>query len=96
MFPRNKDKVVKPTIDEQGNTPLHTAAWEGNLEVVKLLLKHGADVHAENFERKTPLHFAAWEGGLKVVKLLLKHRADVHAKDFERKLLCILLLGKVI
>ena len=31
------------TIDQQGNSPLYVATFKGNLEIVQLLLKQGAD-----------------------------------------------------
>ncbi|RDD33882.1 Phosphocholine transferase AnkX [Wolbachia endosymbiont of Cylisticus convexus] len=66
---------------------MHAAAWEGDLEVVKLLLKHEADVNARNLGlgENTPLHFAAWKGDLEVAEVLLKHGADVYAKNSEGK-----------
>ena len=36
--------------EEQGVSPLHSAAWEGDLPIVKLLVKLGANVHAEDDE----------------------------------------------
>eukprot|EP01127_Copromyxa_protea_P011062 TRINITY_DN2754_c0_g1_i1.p1 TRINITY_DN2754_c0_g1~~TRINITY_DN2754_c0_g1_i1.p1 ORF type:complete len:550 (-),score=87.97 TRINITY_DN2754_c0_g1_i1:119-1768(-) len=44
--------------DEQGNTPLHMACAEGNLNVALALTKAGAWVEAENNEGVRPLHFA--------------------------------------
>lgn len=32
----------------EGRTPLHVAAYEGNLDAVQLLLQHGAGVHAKD------------------------------------------------
>ena len=34
------------SLDEYGRTPLHEATWSGDDDVVRLLLNHGADVHA--------------------------------------------------
>ena len=34
--------------DREGWTPLHRAAERGNLEILKKLLKEGADLHATN------------------------------------------------
>ena len=37
----------KTSIDAtSGYTPLHAAAWYGNLSAIKVLMKHGADVRA--------------------------------------------------
>ncbi|KAK3926707.1 L-asparaginase [Frankliniella fusca] len=39
----------------EGRTPLHVAAYEGNLEAVRLLLQHGARVHVKDRFGRTPL-----------------------------------------
>jgi len=41
--------------DENDFTPLHNAAWAGNLGMVKLLIESGADVQASNRFGDTPL-----------------------------------------
>ncbi len=41
-----------------GLTPLHVAAWEGHLAIVKLLLEVGADPEARVLESLTPLYVA--------------------------------------
>ena len=43
-----KDGINVDTLGEYNSTPLHYACREGNLEVVNLLLKHGADVNKQN------------------------------------------------
>lgn len=46
-------------------TPLHSAAWEGNLELAKLLVEAGADVHALDQEHQgTPLDWARYSHGV--------------------------------
>ena len=61
-------------------TPLHTAcsstATEGSLEVLKLLLKRGADPNACNKWRETPLLIAANNGHRQAVEALLDNGAD--------------------
>jgi hypothetical protein len=36
-----------------GDTPLHIAAWEGNLEICRTLVEYGADVHHRNGRHQT-------------------------------------------
>lgn len=62
------------------STPLHRAANNNvMIEIVKLLLQHGADVTIKDARGETPLHNAA----SKIAKLLLQHGADVNDQDIE-------------
>ncbi|PNH06520.1 Ankyrin repeat domain-containing protein 11 [Tetrabaena socialis] len=45
--------------DNNGWTPLHTAAYHGQEEIVRILLAASADVNARNKAEETPLHLAA-------------------------------------
>ncbi|KAL9626490.1 MAG: hypothetical protein Q9204_007261, partial [Flavoplaca sp. TL-2023a] len=54
-----------------GKTALHDAAERGFLEVVQLLIKHGADLMAKSNARETPLSFAAYSGSIPCVQALL-------------------------
>lgn len=42
-----------------GYTPLHVAVYNDCRETIDLLLKHGANVHAEDRHGNTPLHVTA-------------------------------------
>jgi ankyrin repeat protein len=53
-------------------TPLHTAVHYGYIEVVRVLLEHGADVGSEDKQGKTPFTLAK-EGHYEIMKLLLEH-----------------------
>lgn len=55
--------------------PLHNACSFGHLEVIKVLLKHGADVNAKDNWSFTPLMEAAVKGKAEVCLLLLQHDA---------------------
>jgi ankyrin repeat protein len=56
---------------EYASTPLHYAALH-NIDAVKLLLDHGADLKKKGFRCETPLHSAAKAGKTDVVRLLLE------------------------
>jgi tetratricopeptide (TPR) repeat protein len=73
---------AKHTADRKaGPQALFTAVVNGNVEVVELLLKAGADIEAKDDFGLTPISLAAWRGHTEVVKLLLKARADIEVKD---------------
>jgi hypothetical protein len=61
-----------------GKTPLHSAAFYGDLEMVQILLDYGVDVNAQTGSDSTPLSLAII-GRLndpRVVRSLLDHGAD--------------------
>ena len=57
-------------MSNQIDTPLHTAARNGNVEIVRILLANGSDVNVKNADGKTPLHLAVEEGYEEIVALL--------------------------
>jgi ankyrin repeat protein len=62
-----------PAMDRVGyGTELYIAAALGHAELVRVLLKNGADMY-ERGERGTPLHVAATGRYQKVVRLLMEH-----------------------
>ncbi|HET6248338.1 MAG TPA: ankyrin repeat domain-containing protein [Tepidisphaeraceae bacterium] len=62
------------------NTPLHTQAGEGSLEVVALLIERGADVNALS-KGSTPLYWAAVYGRTDIVDLLIAKGARINGFD---------------
>src|SRR5262249_32550443 len=65
-----------------GNTPLRLAAALGSVNVAKLLLDRGADIHARGgIANATPLHAAAWYGNPDVAQILLDRGAQIEARD---------------
>jgi ankyrin repeat protein len=62
-------------------TPLMTAAAEGHVGVMRLLLERGAEVNADCKYHETALHYAAENGHEEVVSILLSCGADPSRKD---------------
>ncbi|MEJ2780413.1 ankyrin repeat domain-containing protein [Stygiolobus sp. CP850M] len=62
-------------------TPLHKAPLNGHVEIVRVLLKRGADPNAKDNYGSTPLHEAAKEGHVEIVKLMLERGADPRIAD---------------
>jgi ankyrin repeat protein len=60
-----------PTAGVSYPTPLHHAVPR-NIDDVKLLLDHGADVKKKGYFSHTPFHSAAKAGKTDVVRLLLE------------------------
>jgi hypothetical protein len=63
----------RSSFNESGDTPLHFTYRQGHMDVVRLLLKNGADINATNEYGKAPLHLACSEGhtGSGVLPLLV-------------------------
>ena len=66
-------------------TYLITAASNNSLDLVKLLLKHKAQVNQADAFKATALMAAAGKGNKAMVELLLGSGADVKAKDEDGK-----------
>ncbi len=56
------------------------AATINNLEIVNILISHGADVNQADEGGATLLIYAVWKGNKDIVALLLKNGADIYAK----------------
>ncbi|MBA2648530.1 MAG: ankyrin repeat domain-containing protein [Legionella sp.] len=70
------------SVEGFGLTPLFWAASSGNLECLKLLMDHGADVNARRWDfLETPLHYAASNGHLNCVIALIDAGANLAPID---------------
>nr|XP_022290511.1 uncharacterized protein LOC111102144 isoform X2 [Crassostrea virginica]XP_022290519.1 uncharacterized protein LOC111102144 isoform X2 [Crassostrea virginica] len=61
--------------------PIVLASAYGNYEIVKMLLKNGANPNHVIPGGQTPLHHACKEGHVKVVRKLLEYKADYTMQD---------------
>ena len=67
------------------NKKLSLYAYGYSFDMVKLLLKQGADIETKNGCGRTPLHIASKSDNITMVKLLLKHRANIEATDIRNE-----------
>jgi ankyrin repeat protein len=74
------------TRDGRGDQPIFHAARNGDTEIVRLLIQHGADVNAVNDFQHTVLYCAGGHGHVETLRLLLGAGADPNAKFTETKI----------
>lgn len=67
--------------DPKGLTPLIEATLIGNVDIVKLLLVHGAKPQPLQGFRHTPLRAACLTGNTELITLLIEQGADPNAKS---------------
>ncbi len=58
-------------FDTEGQTALHKCVLDGNLELVKLLVKFGADTRLQNRDGWSPFHLATYSGHREIVMFLI-------------------------
>lgn len=66
------------------STPLQTAAENGDIEIVKLLVRSGAPVNTAGYCGYSPLLLASMEGHYETVEYLLKNGADPKQKSLKK------------
>ena len=79
---------MDPNVQQKDwETPLHFACFRGKPEIARLLLDHGAQVNAKNYQGEIPLHLVSRgeydspDEGVRVAKLLLERGTDMNAQD---------------
>jgi len=69
---------------DRGNTLLHSAAFYGQADMVRLLIEHGADVNAVNHYGSSALYQAAlMKNTEEAARILLEKGADVNAASWD-------------
>ena len=78
LLPRDVNDAA--TVD--GLTALHFAAQNGNLDIIKFLVEHGADISAQDYEQsRSVIHFAAENGDIECIKYLTEKEANLLDQD---------------
>jgi ankyrin repeat protein len=78
-------ELVDQGVSLNISTLLHYAALNGDLELVKKLVKQGMDFDAKDDIGRTPLSYAAQGGKTEIVAWLLKKGADVNTVSQDGK-----------
>lgn len=69
------------TMDANGWTPLHHAAYIGDFESAGVLVENGAKVNSYSNQQRTPLHLAAMNNHTDLVQALLINKAELEWQD---------------
>ena len=76
-----KHRFSVNTKTHRGNSPLHLAATDGNVELINLLVRAGGECNAINQNGETPLHFAAASGSVASVMCLVRKGSVLEIED---------------
>ena len=75
---------VDGVTKNKGDSFLATAVKTGNIDIVKLLLKHGADVNIPNNNFRTAIFHAVESGDLEIMKILIASGAKIDVRGKRR------------
>jgi hypothetical protein len=86
--PRMTEMLLERNTPINHTGALYTAANFGDLDTMRLLMQHGADVNevlSNSWDSWTPMHFAATKGQADAMELLEQNGARSDAKDNDGK-----------
>lgn len=72
-------------FDDKQRTCLHIACSRGHLDIVRLLLKYGANPNIRDCVSNLPIHLAIISSHVPIVTLLLEAGTDIHSLDMNGK-----------
>jgi ankyrin repeat protein len=73
------------SIDPNDNNKMaiHLACENGDIEMVKLLEKNGADLESLDFEQMTPIYYAIKSEKIDMIEYLLSKKVYLEHKEFQ-------------
>ena len=80
MF-ENCDIKSPESADPAGDTPFHIAAYDGDIEAIKIMLPCISDINIKGDNGDSPLHYAIMNNKPEIVRLLILNGADVMKKN---------------
>lgn len=92
-FHGNNSKVYRPSqiinvlvdvheVDSEKWTALHSACAQGNVLIVKQLLKYKSQLEAVTDKGHTPMHLAVYSGSVECVEELIRKAANVNVSTY--------------
>jgi ankyrin repeat protein len=72
------ETISQPMTKDCRTLPLGRAAWRGDIQTIKILLDHKADVNQVSEKGETALILASKRNRLKILKILVENGADVN------------------
>ncbi|XP_019532439.3 L-asparaginase isoform X1 [Aedes albopictus] len=77
----NSDKELVQLKSSLFPAMVNSAVQAGDVAKINNIKGYGANLSAENYDRRTALHVACCEGNIEVVQYLLQNGAAVHIRD---------------
>ena len=65
-------EAILQFLDKENSTPIHTAIDAGHVNIVKVLLKHGASPVIKNGDQIPPIHLACYQGHIDIVQAMVE------------------------
>lgn len=76
---RKGDRINAKDKNYDGNTALHVAVENGNVQIARYLLSAGAKPNSKNAEKRTPLMLLDEDANVELVQVLLSYGAKINA-----------------